>query len=828
MAGRTVKVLSDGWLVQVGDKAYKTSIPTTAMGVLMNNGVYGQDILSSLNYQKIDKTVFDRPWLFRNRFRLPALRPGQHAFLKIDGLSYSANILFNEKLVAPQKSVKGAFRQYLFDVTEWAQTNNEVKIQLFRAQKADPNIGFVDWNPRPADESMGIFRDVSVIIVDDVLMQNTAVESKVNTNTLNEAWLTVETQLTNLTSKPVRGALVGKIGDIQIYYMVTLKAREKKLVKITPKDVLKLHINNPRLWWCNGMGKPEMYNLSLEFDVEDKVCDETSISFGIREIKDYLTADGHRGFKLNGKNVLLRGAGWTDDIFLRDNKKSYEQQIAMVKDMNLNTIRLEGFWGTSEELFNLCDRNGLMLLAGWSCQWEWAEYVGGDAESKFGCIATEPGMTMLVNQLHDQVLWLRNHPSLIGWFIGSDKLPCPSLEKRYREMLGAIDNRPILISAQHTISDISGTSGTKMYGPYEYVGPSYWYEDTKHGGNYGFNTETGIGAQLPVKESIQRMIPSEYLWPIKDNKYYNYHCTASKTAMHDLNVMSNIIDRKFGGASDLDDYLKKAHLLDYESTRAMFEAFRMNTNHATGIVQWMLNSAWPSLYWQLYDYYGVPTASYYSVKAGNMPQQLIYNYQDRSVYAVNESRETMNVKAFMRLYSLQAKPLQQDSVSLLLEPGMSKKIFNLTDFNDMAYLSLQLKRDKSSGVLAENEYMLTSKNDVYDYSKSTWYATPITTPADYQPLSTLPDAKLNVSIHRDGNRLRVQLKNETDKLSFFNELVLINKDGQSVQYALWNNNYLTLLPGETKEVSCTCPVREQNMSVVLRGWNSKEQTFAVQ
>lgn len=822
MAHRSVQVLKNGWIVQVGSKTYRTSIPTTVMGVLMSNKVYGPSILEGLNYHQIDSTQFDRPWLFRNHFRLQPLRPGQHAFLQIDGLSYSGNILINEKLIAPRDSVKGAFRRYMFDVTKWVSTDNELKIQVFKAQKGDPNIGFVDWNPRPSDESMGLFRNVSIIVVDDVLMQHTAMTSKVNSETLKEAWLTVETQLSNLTDRPVKGALVGKINDIQIYFPVSLKAQETRTVKITPEDVLKLHIDNPRLWWCNGMGSPDMYDLSLEFDLDNKVCDKTELSFGIREIKDYLTPEGHREFTLNGKKVLLRGAGWTDDIFLRDTPETYQNQIDLVKNMNLNTIRLEGFWGTSDDLFNICDHNGIMVLAGWSCQWEWAGYVGGNAESKYGCIETEPGMTMLVRQLHDQVLWLRSHPSLIGWFVGSDKLPCPELEKRYRSMLATIDNRPILISAQHAVSEISGTSGTKMYGPYEYVGPSYWFEDTKNGGGYGFNTETGIGAQLPVKESIERMIPADKRWPAKNNEYYNFHCTASGTAMHDLNVLNDIIDRKFGGASDLDDYLKKAHLLDYESTRSMFESFRVNIAHSTGIIQWMLNSAWPSLYWQLYDYYGVPTASYYSVKAGNMPQQLIYNYADHSVYAVNETQSPMPVVAKMELFNLKSSPIQKDSLELTIQPGESTKVFTLKDFSDIAFLSLKLN-DNNKHLIAENSYCLTAKNDVYDYPKSTWYMSPITEPADYKPLASLPSATVQMTAKRMFSRVTVQLKNTSDKIAFFNELVLKNSEGHAEGFAKWSENYVTLLPGETKSLECTLSGERSGLSVVLRGWNTKEQ-----
>jgi exo-1,4-beta-D-glucosaminidase len=825
-AMRTTYTLQSGWTVIDGEHTYHTSIPATAMGVLIENGVYSENILEGLNYKTFDRSIFDHPWLFRNRFQLPALHAGQHVFLKIDGLSYSANIFVNGKIVAKRDSVRGPFRQYMLDITRYMQTSNQLDIQLFRAQQGDPNIGFVDWNPRPADESMGIFRKVSLEVVDDVLMQNTAVFSKVNTETLKEAWLTVETELTNLTGHAVKGALVGHIGtDIPINLPVTLKAGEHRKVTITPDEIRRLHIINPRLWWCNNMGKPEMYDLTLRFEIGSKLCDNNKVSFGIREIKDYLTPEGYRGYTLNGRKVLIRGAGWTDDIFMRDTPERYSRQIEMVKDMNLNTIRLENIWGNSDDFFDLCDRNGILMLAGWSCQWEWAEYVGNVKEDKYGCINTAQGMDLLVQQLHDQVLHLRNHPSIICWLIGSDKLPRPDLEQRYRGMLSLIDDRPILCSAQHIVSDISGSSGVKMFGPYEYVGPSYWYEDTTHGGAYGFNTETGIGAQLPVRESVKRMIPANKLWSISGNEYYNYHCTASKTAMNNLDVLTDVINRRFGGADDLNDYLKKADLLNYEGTRAMFEAFRANIPNTTGIVQWMLNSAWPSLYWQLYDFYGVPTAAYYAVKAANQPRQLIYNYKDRSVYAVNETSAPSTVKASLKLYDLQSQQLQQSDSTLTVEPYTSTRVFTLKDFKDMAFLFLNM--EENGKAVAENQYCLTEKNDVYDWKKSTWYYTPMTETAQMQSLSDLPRVKLKVNAHRVGPSVEVTVTNESSALAFFNTLVLRQANGNAVAYSHWTDNYFTLLPGESRKVTCSLYGPAEKLSLSLRGWNTKEQIVSI-
>jgi len=824
LAYSQTRVLKDGWKVQVGNRTFFTSIPATAMGILMSNGVYNEKILNGLEYKKLDKSRFSRPWIFRNAFKLPELKPNQHVFLKLDGISFSANVLLNEKLIASRDSIKGPFRQFTLDVTKWVRSENELVIQVFAAKPGDFNIGYVDWNPRPADESMGIFREVSVNIVGDVMISNPVVHSKVNTTTLKEAWLTLETELTNCTNHSVKGSLVGKFGSDYIFYPVKLKANEKKMVKITPAQVAKLHVDNPRLWWCHNLGNADMYTMDLEFDVENHVSDKCSFMFGIREVKDYLTPEGYKGFILNGKKVLIRGAGWTDDIFLRDTPETYEKQINLVKDMNLNTIRLEGFWGNTEDLYNLCDKNGIMVMPGWSCHWEWKHQNGSDYEDNYGCVKSEADMNLVANEFRDQVLWLRNHPSIIAWFVGSDKLPRPELETRYRHILSVIDDRPYIGSAGSSVSQLSGPTGMKMNGPYEYVGPKYWFEDTKHGGAFGFNTETGIGAQLPIKESIQKMIPADKLWPV-NNEYYGYHC-AFNNNMDSLGVLTNVINQKFGGATDLDDYLKKADLLNYDGTRSMYEAFRVNMPHSTGIIQWMLNSAWPCLYWQLYDYYGIPTAAYYSVKAGNAKEQLIYNYKDNSVYLVNEGFYPQEYTADMKLYDLNSKMIQQEEKTLKASPSVPVKVFTLNSLKDNGFLFLQLKgQDKK--VIANNSYCLTAKEDVYDWENSKWFYTPLKEAADYKSLATLPITNLEITPKLNYRTVNVTLKNTSEKISFFNRLTLKDASGNVLPYVWWTNNYVTLQPGETMDLHCDLDNTYSNLTLTVSGWNMKEQVVKV-
>ncbi|WP_443777378.1 glycoside hydrolase family 2 protein [Bacteroides clarus] len=811
------------------DDWYPTTLPATVMGVLSQYDKY-KDIFIGTNYKNIDKSPFEQSWWYRKEFVLPPLEPNQHATLSFDGISYSANIWLNGTQIANRNSIRGAFRQFQIDITPFVKEKNILAVEVFKAQPGEPNIGFVDWNPRPADENMGIFREVHIALNNEVSINHTAIRSKVNLKTLDEAWLTVETELTNYSDKQVTGVLTGKLEGKTFNIPITLQPKEKRIEKISPSKTDILHLKNPRLWWCHNMGKPEMYQMELSFLINNKTSDKENIHFGIRDIQDYFTEEGHRGFFLNGKKVLVRSAGWTDDIFLRNSPKRNETELKYVRDMNLNSIRLENFWGTSQNLYNLCDKYGLLVLVGWSCHWEWEHYLGSPCD-EFGGIKSETDMELIATSLKDQVLWLRNHPSIIAWFLGSDMLPRPELEKKYIAILSQIDNRPYICAAKELTSNVTGATGMKMAGPYDYVSPNYWYSPKAPGGAFGFNTETGIGAQLPVIESIKKMIPANQLWPI--NKTWDYHCTTATEAMNTLDVLKNSITARYGTPDNLDDFLKKADLLNYEGARAMFEAFRVNIPKATGIVQWMLNSAWPSFYWQLYDYYLIPTAAYYSVKKANMPQQLIYDYIQNKVYAVNEGADTCNIQASMSLYGIDNRLQNQQTKSLVIAPYNVVEVFKLPALSQNSFLFLNTK-DTQKEYKADNFYYLATQPDQPDWDKTTWIRTPLKQTADFTQLSTMAksNCKINAQFVPQGKDkvLQITLENTPQALAFFIRLSLKDEQEELISPIFWEDNYLTLAPGEKRTIQCLIPkstVLSQNITLVMSGWNVPQQQVTI-
>lgn len=803
---------------------YDAEVPSTVMGTLTRNGLY-PNILEGENYKKIDKSLFDCSWWYRTEFAIDKLQPNEHLFLEMDGISYRANVWFNGEQIASKDVVFGPYRRFKFDITKYAKRKNVLAVELFRAKAGEPNIGFVDWNPRPADESMGIFREVHIKRCREVEMTCSVVKSKVNVETLKEAWLTIETCLKNISNKTVKGELVGSLEGKIFHKPIELTAGETCTINLTSDDVKFFHMKNPRLWWCHNMGTPEMYRMNLKFEIDGHMSDSETVDFGIREIKDYFTKEGYRGFLLNGKRVLIRSAGWSDDIFLRNIPKTNEMQVQYVCDMNLNSIRFENIWGTSQNIYDLCDRYGLLALVGWSCQWEWEEYIGSDCDF-YGGIKSQEQIDLIARSFRDQVLWLRNHPSIIAWFVGSDRMPRPELEKHYRNILAKLDNRPYITAAKEMKSEISGPSGTKMEGPYEYVAPNYWYKKEAPGGAFGFNTETGIGAQLPVIESIVKMIPPEQLWPM--GEAWNFHCTTSTTAMNTMQELEKNMTMRYGAPKDLNDFLRKADLMNYESTRAMFEAFRVNIPHTTGIVQWMLNSAWPSLYWQLYDYYGIPTAAYYSVKKANRIEQLIYDYEADCVVAVNEGRSIRSLKGRIMSIDLKGKILEDKIYDFDIEPYHVRKISNVRRPYGNAFLVLQLM-DGEGKRLDDNIYSLSHDEDVYDWKHSNWYQSPIVQFADFTPLARMEQATCEVEIKNevknDGIHLSVNLKNRAPQVAFFIRLSLLDAHGELFSPIFWEDNYLSLLPSELRTVECFIPrtiTAEGELTLHVSGWNLSE------
>ena len=770
------------------------------------------------------------PWWYRKEFVLPASFKGKSIWLNFRGINYRANIWLNGKQIANSDDVAGAWRTYEFNITEAALLGkpNVLAVQVFSPTDKDLAITFVDWNPAPPDKNMGLFREVDISTSGPVALRYPAVTSVVDSPANDKAHLTVAALLKNAANHPVKGTLKGRIEKIEFSQDVEVGAGESKDVTFTPEQFSQLNIDHPRLWWPAQMGKPDLYNVTLEFVTDGKVSDQAETRFGIRQVKSEVLAANRRLFSINGKNILIRGGGWSPDMMLRENSQRLRDEFRYVQDMGLNTVRLEGKL-ESKEFFDLADERGILLIAGWCCCDHWEHWPNWKPQD----------FTIAEQSLRDQMYRLRGHASLVAWLNGSDNPPPPDVEQTYlkveKELLWP---NPIVSSATAKLAGYSGESGVKMTGPYEYVAPSYWQTDKTDsarqcnaggcGGAYGFNTETSMGPAVPPVESLRAMVGKDHLWPIDDT--WNYH--AGGGAFKDIHVFTDALNARFGPATSAEDYALKAQLQTYEGVRAMYEAYSRNKYVSTGVIQWMLNNAWPSIIWHLYDFYLRPGGGYFGAKKSMEALHPVYGYDDHSIWIVSSQYGDANgLKLTTKVLNLDMteKFSQVDTINAAADS--TNKVLSLPDIDGLSstYFVVLRLEDASGKLVGSNFYWLSSKPETLDWEKSNWYTTPTSSYADYTALSQLPKVKLNVAQHterKSGSEdaiTHVVLENPSKSLAFFVRLkVNKGKGGDEVLPVLWQDNYFSLLPGERREVTATYRAKElgtAQAAVEVSGWN---------
>lgn len=825
---------TDGKAISRNDHDDKTwiesKVPSTIFNALVQNGTY-KDIYKGKNLEKISNDPFKTSWWYRTTFDIKNI--DQIYLLEFEGINYSANIWLNGRQIASKFKVLNPFRQFKYQINEYIQKGkNTLAIEVFPPEKGDFTIGFVDWNPAPPDNNMGIYRNVNLISNYGVSIENPYIESVFEKNYFEEADLIFSTNLKSYKEKDVRGILQIELNGSIIKKPVLLKAGENKKIVLTSSDFKQLHFDDPKLWWPHTIGTPHLYNAKVKFITNNTTFDTKDFNFGIRQVSDYFTKDGHRGFKINGQKISIRGGGWVDNMTLNDTHDYILSQLEYVKDMNLNTVRLEGFWGKDQTIYKLCDQLGLLVMVGWSCQWEWEDYLGKPVDETYGGISTPQEIELMSKAWKDQVVWLRNHPSIFTWFAGSDCIPKPELEKEYFKIFKEYDSTRVYLSSAKEWTSLSGPSGVKMRGPYAYVPPNYWYTDTLFGGAFGFNTETGPGAQVPPLESIKKMIPEKDLWPIND--VWDYHC--GRNEFNTLSRYTEALNKRYGEAKNVEDYAFKAQLLNYELMRPMFEAFSVNRYDATGVIQWMLNSAWPEMYWQLYDSYLLPNAAYYATKTAGNPIHAIYNYGDQSVYLVNDQlKKDTNLKLIISIFDINSNKYFEKRIIVDIAANSSKNIAKIPEISNISktyFISLKVFRNGNE--IDNNFYWISKKKDILDYDAKVpnwYYHTPSKQYADYSELEKLSKVNLTYSIHKIIKKeeviFEINLKNPSNRIAFFTELkILDKKSGLSILPVIWSDNYITLLPGEGKIYTATIKKKylaDKEINFIFRGWNTNSK-----
>ena len=810
---------------------------------------------------------FDVPWWWRTDFT-PSLQAGQVATLIINGVIGSANVWVNGQQVATSSTVTGAYTKFSFNITGLVRPGtNSLAIEV---NPNNPNTMFtlddVDWNQIPPDNNTGIQFPVQ-LATDGALSDSNAHVVENNAADLSSSALTVKSDITNNSSTSQTGLVTATITPpgngtpITVSQPVTVSAGQTQTVAFDPGSYPGLTITSPQVWWPYQLGAQPLYTLSTSVSQNNSVLNSTSETFGIRNVTSSLAGSssaepsGARAFKINGVPIVIRGGGFSPNIFLHYSAADIAKQIALMKNMGVNTIRLEGHI-MPPDFFAQMDQAGILVNAGYQCCDAWELQSSGLTTSADFAIMQNSALTIGQN--------LRNHPSVFS-FQWSDLAPTTQQESVTLSALKQADfTDPVISSAEYRSSTQLGASGEKE-GPYDWVPPNYWY-DTTHadtndstqtnaGGSWGYDSEESAGDTVPTLDSLNRFMSAadlSNLWQNpKANQYHLNYEPRCKTgyAFGTMCHFDTALSNRYGSWSSLSQYVQEAQAQDYENTRAQFEAFIDHANNtplpSTGTIYWQMNKGWPSLLWNLYNSDGDQAGSYFGTQEANRPLHALYALDNGTVTLDNlggQSQSGLSVEA--KVHSLAGAVLDDQTASnitLASQQVLNKVLTPKVPAGSPVqayFVELQLKQNGT--LLDRNVYWLSTQPDAVNWNKTLGQPQGvISTYANLTSLQTLPQASVTdtaTTVSQPGpdgaDRVTtVTITNTSASAAAF----LLRADvrrgtasGQELpgdnelQSSVWQGNDITLFPDESQKLTVTwnsADLQGATPVVSVSGWN---------
>jgi len=849
-------------------------VPSTVLRALVANGIYPDPYVGMNNMRipdasdafnrKLDLARFSHlpgqanpwstPWWYRAEFELPQLPSETQVWLNFEGINYRADVWLNGQRIADSASVVGMFEMFTFPVTERVRAGqrNVLAIRIHPLDEpglpADPqlkvfgpfgenggltgdigknvtmqsSVGW-DWIPAVRDRNIGIWQDVFLSFTGPVDLRFPHIVTDLPLPETRPAQLTVSAELRNTSNEPVTGTLEvhvrrGSDPAIEVRRQVTLDAGRDSLVTLSPQDYPQLTIEDPLLWWPVGYGEPHLYDLELSFTTGSGPSDREALAFGIREVGSEVTTVGgwhRRDFTVNGRRIQIKGGAWVPDMMLARDRQRYLDELRLSREANFNMVRIWGGGITPpEEFFEIADELGLLV---WHDFW-----ITGDCQGTWqkGTRDWPLEGDVFISNAINTAKRLRNHPSLLTWTGGNEGYPRLELYQVLRNEIAArLDGtRPFLPTSGYANPDPSwGLSwpddhetGAYSGGPYHWVEPVEYYRLAETGRDWLFKDEVGIPS-VPPLASLARFIPDLDAGSNTLTDTWGYHDAAEGNGRFSL--YDRALRDRYGAPETLSEYAWKAQFLNAESYRAIFEAANHDLEQTSGVILWKTNAAWPSVIWQVYDWYLRPNAGYYYARNASQPLHVQLHPGTYAVSGVNTRfSAARDLTLRVDLYDEHANRVGDAARDVTLDPEQSRAILRLGEISGWDARALRFVRlrleDPSGETVAENFYWLAPNND-------------------FSRLNSLPSVALAAAARqeRQGQQLRVTLTltNPSRHLAFFvNPILTRGRDGDEVLPTFWSDNYFSILPGETRTVVAYADRfrLEGSMAYVrLQGWN---------
>jgi hypothetical protein len=791
---------------------YAATVPGTVLTTLVNNHVYPEPLFGENNRpEAIPDSLARTSWWYRTEIEVPRSYKGHHVWLNFHGINYAAEVWVNGAQVG---KIRGAFIRGIFDITAQVQPGKKAVVAVLIAPQPHPGIphehtlrdgvgqngGITaidgptflsvlgwDWIPAMRDRDSGIWQKVFLSATGPIVLKNPLVTTDLPLPKTDSTDIAVQATLENVSDQPQTGVLQGTIENIHFEQSVELDPHSTKTVSFDPKTTPALSMEHPRLWWPNGYGAPEMYGLHLSFNQGRHASDVQDVNFGVRKITYSVPGTDTLTISVNGVPVFIRGGNWgLDEAMKRIPRERLETLIRLHKLANLNLIRNWVGQSTSEDFYDLCDRYGILV---------WDEFF----QPNPGDGPDPTDIPTYVANARDKVLRFRNHPSIALWCARNEGYPPPEIDAELRKVLAELEP-----TRRYQPSSTDG-AGVRSHGPYRWRTPREFYKITD---DY-FKTETG-SVSVPTLESIQGMMPKKDWESINDD--WAEHDFAKGNSGADK--YPGQIAARYGAFRNLADFVRKAQLANYEAFRAMYEGRNAQMFHpATAVITWMSNPAQPSFVWQIYHYDFEPMSSFFAVMHASEPVHVQFNEANGQLQVIN-NLPTPIKDATLRaeVYDLNGARVYENERKLTADPTAVTNgdlIGSLAALSPVHFVRLEL-RDAGGKLLSQNFY---------------WHAL-LAHPDDFNDLNKLPIVTLEAqaaSKEESGKRVvTLTLHNPGKSIALMAHVQLRRKSGGRVLPVFYSDNYVSLVPDETRTITIEADTNlfnGEDALVMLDGWN---------
>jgi beta-mannosidase len=786
---------------------YPATVPGTVLTTLVNNHVYPEPLYGE-NMRAIPESLNQTSYWYRTTFRVPLTNRGRHTWLHFAGINYSAEVWVNGHQVS---TTRGAFIRGDFDVTPFVRPGYFATLAVLVSPQPHPGvphehtiadgvgknggitaidgptflstIGW-DWLAAVRDRDTGIWLPVTLSSTGPVVIENPFITSKLSPK-LDSADLNISASLKNTSATPLTGTLIGTItGEkdahpVSFHIQVTLDPNVYTPITLDARALPELHLEHPQLWWPNGYGPQNLYHLTLAIELAGRTSDRDAIQFGIRKI-DYQVPDSENlTISVNNVRIMVRGGNWgLDEALKRIPRERLDAQFHLHALAHLNMIRNWVGQSTSPDFYDLADKYGILL---------WDEFFQPNPADG----PNPDDIPTYIANVTDKILRYRNHPSIAVWCARNEGYPPKALDDQLRTLMAELDPTRLY---QSNSTDGRGVSS---HGPYYWRAPRFFY-DLKE----SFKTETG-SVSIPTLESIQGMMPEKDWETINDD--WAQHDLA-RGAQHGDEYPSTLVNR-YGPIRNLADFVRKGQLANYEAFRAMYEGRNAQMFTATtGVLTWMSHPAQPSFVWQLYHYDLEPNASLFAVQKAAEPIHVQLNEATGAIQLINNKPEALtNLTVGLTLFDAESRLAAQKIIPVAKIPANST--LNIAQLEIPAVISsiYFVKLDLLSAEdnpLSTNFYWQSFMQD------------------DLTGLAALPtvDLQATATMSTDGadTLITVTLHNPTPDIALMTHLQLHQKQsGKRVLPVFYSDNYISLVPGESRTTTIQCATKALNKNAPL-------------